>query len=151
MKKIIIAFIVLFICSMWLCITTNNSERYATEPDVKFTGDLGYMPPIEQKKVKIEARTGIYLEAGYNLQALEMMNLSENNYDMKISIYLGDGTLLYESGYLSPGQEIDNAEFRMVPERGTYSNSLIVYRFYSSDSKHVYTSQCETPVEIKVI
>ena len=70
---------------------------------------------------------------------------------MKILIYLGDGTLLFESDFLSPGHVISEAKFRAVPKRGTYENSLIVYKFYSSDKKHVYASQCETPVEIKVI
>ena len=151
MKKIIIVLFVAFICAMWICSTTNQNEVSVKEPEIKFTDDLGYVPPASQKKVKIEAKTGIYLESGYNLQALDFMNLSENNYDMKVMIYLGDGTLLYESGYIQPGEEIDNAEFRIVPERGTYSNALIVYKFYSPDSKHVYASQCETPVEIKVI
>lgn len=151
MNKIVIIFTVTFICAMWFCVTLNNSEQVSVEPDIKFTDDLGYEPPEEQKKVKIEARTGIYLKYGKLLQSVDFINLSENKYDMKILIYLGDGTLLYESDFLSPGHVISEAKFRAVPKRGTYTNSLIVYKFYSSDKKHVYVSQCETPVEIKVI
>ena len=151
MNKIVIIFTVTFICTMWFCATLNNSEQVSVEPDIKFTDDLGYEPPEEQKKVKIEAKTGIYLKYGKLLQSVDFINLSENKYDMKILIYLGDGTLLYESDFLSPGHVISEAKFRAVPKRGTYTNSLIVYKFYSSDKKHVYVSQCETPVEIKVI
>ena len=151
MNKIVIIFTVTFICVMWFCATLNNSEQVSVEPDIKFTDDLGYEPPEEQKKVKIEAKTGIYLKYGELLQSVDFINLSENKYDMKILIYLGDGTLLFESDFLSPGHVISEAKFRAVPKRGTYTNSLIVYKFYSSDKKHVYVSQCETPVEIKVI
>ena len=150
MNKIVIIFIVTFICAMWFCATLNNSEQVSVEPDIKFTDDLGYEPPEEQKKVKIEAKTGIYLKYGKLLQSVDFINLSENKYDMKILIYLGDGTLLYESDFLSPGHVISEAMFRTVPKRGTYKNSLIVYKFYSSDEKHVYISQCETPIEIEV-
>lgn len=150
MNKIVIIFTVTFICAMWFCATLNNSEQVSVEPDIKFTDDLGYEPPEEQKKVKIEAKTGIYLKYGELLQSVDFINLSENKYDMKILIYLGDGTLLYESDFLSPGHVISKAKFRAVPKRGTYKNSLIVYKFYSLDEKHVYISQCETPIEIEV-
>lgn len=151
MNKVIIIFVIVFIFTMWFCSTTNISEQTSVEPDIKFTDDLGYEQPEEQKKVKIEARTGIYLKYGKLLQSVDFINLSENKYDMKILIYLGDGTLLYESDYLSPGNSISEAMFRLVPERGAYTNSLIVYKFYSLDEKHRYASQCETPVEIKVV
>ena len=151
MSKVIIIFVIVFICTMWFSSTTNISEQTSVEPDIKFTDDLGYEPPEEQKKVKIEAKTGIYLKYGKLLQSVDFINLSENKYDMKILIYLGDGTLLYESDYLSPGHVISEAKFRAVPKHGTYENSLIVYKFYSSDEKHVYISQCETPIEIEVI
>ena len=150
MNKIVIIFTVTFICAMWFCATLNNSEQVSVEPDIKFTDDLGYEPPKEQKKVKIEAKTGIYLKYGKLLQSVDFINLSENKYDMKILIYLGDGTLLYESDFISPGHVISEAKFRAVPKCGTYKNSLIVYKFYSSDEKHVYISQCETAIEIEV-
>ena len=151
MNKIVIIFTVTFICAMWFCATLNNSEQVSVEPDIKFTDDLGYEPPEEQKKVKIEAKTGICLKYGELLQSVDFINLSENKYDMKILIYLGDGTLLYESDYLSPGHSISEAMFRAVPKRGTYENSLIVYKFYSSDEKHLYVSQCEMPIVICVM
>ena len=151
MNKIVIIFTVTFICAMWFCATLNNSEQVSVEPDIKFTDDLGYEPPEEQKKVKIEAKTGIYLKYGKLLQSVDFINLSENKYDMKILIYLGDGTLLYESDFLSPGHVISEAMFRTVPKRGTYKNSLIVYKFYSSDDKHLYVSQCEMPIVIYVM
>ena len=82
MNKIVIIFTVTFICAMWFCATLNNSEQVSVEPDIKFTDDLGYEPPEEQKKVKIEAKTGIYLKYGKLLQSVDFINLSENKYDM---------------------------------------------------------------------
>lgn len=135
---------------MWFSSTTNISEQTSVEPDIKYTDDLGNETLEDQKKVKIEARTGIYLKYGKLLQSVDFINLSENKYDMKILVYLSDGTLLYESDFLSPGHVISEAKFRAVPKRGTYTNSLIVYKFYSSDEEHVYISQCETLIEIEV-
>lgn len=151
MSKVIIIFVIVFICTMWFCSTTNISEQNSVEPDIKYTDDLGNESLEAQKMVKIEARTGIYLKYGKLLQSVDFINLSENKYDMKILVYLGDGTLLYESDYISPGHSISEVMFRAVPKRGTYTNSLIVYKFYSSDDKHLYVSQCEMPIVIYVM
>lgn len=118
-------------------------------PDISLSGDLGYEQATADE-VTIQATTGFVFQAHSLQQSVDIQNPKKNKYGFVICLYLGDGTLLYKSTIVDPGERITSIELSKSLESGIYRNSVMVYRFYSTgDNRPI--SQCEFPVEIKAI
>lgn len=153
--RIIIAF-VCFVISFTCCyimLTFDKSKRETNStpdlPDISISGDLGYEPATADE-VTIQATTGFVFQSRSLDQIVDISNPKKNKYGFVISLYLGDGTLLYKSTIVNPGERISHIELSKSLDNGIYRNSIMVYRFYSTDDLRP-VSQCEFPVEIKSV
>lgn len=156
-KTIIIAIAVLFLV-IALAIThsllTRNSETPGVTPsipEISFDGDIGYSNIESDSDVLIHATTGFVFNADSLEQKVCIENPSENMYDFVVSIYLGDGTLVYHSDYIHPGDSVTSIKTELELESGVYANSIIVYHLCSTDNSHSVISQCEFPIEIRCV
>lgn len=66
-------------------------------------------------------------------QAVKLYNPETNACYFMISLSLADGTPLYRSGMVKPGQMIDVIEISRTLQAGTYQNAVLKYECYSSD------------------
>lgn len=137
-----------------LCIHIQNGQPDENDsalniPEVSFNGSLDYKPFDSDTAIMIEAVTGFEFKSGTLSQSVNIHNLEVNTYDIVICLYLSDGTLLYESNYLSPGDSLSDIQISNPLEAGIYKNSVIVYRICTSDNTHSVVSQCEFPIEIR--
>lgn len=154
-KTIIIATAVLFliiaIAIMYSLLTRNseNPSAISSIPEISFDGDAGYSEIESDSDILIHATTGFVFNADSLEQKVCIENPSENMYDFVVSIYLGDGTLIYHSDYIHPGDSVTSIKTERELESGVYANSIIVYRLYSTDTSHDVISQCEFPIEIR--
>lgn len=156
-KTIIIAIAVLFLVialAIMHSLLTRNSEDHgviSSIPEISFDGDVGYSKIESDSDVLIHATTGFVFNANSLEQKVCIENPSENMYDFVVSIYLGDGTLIYHSDYIHPGDSVTSIKTELELESGVYTNSIIVYRLCATDNSHSVISQCEFPIEIRCI
>ena len=148
----IICFVISFTCC-YILLNFGNEHQEAKQtpdlPDVSVSGDLGYEPATADE-VTIQATTGFVFQSHSLNQDVDIPNPKKNKYGFVISLYLGDGTLLYKSTIVNPGERISHIELSKSLDNGIYRNSIMVYRFYSTDDLRP-VSQCEFPVEIKSV
>lgn len=145
--------IIVVTISAVLCFTLSriNKDTAPPIPEITFDGDMGYSSGQNAKDVVVHATTGFIFNADSLNQTVDIDNPEQNNCDFIVSIYLGDGTLIYESEYIHPGDCITEIQVTQALRSGVYRNSVIAYNFCSADDSHTILSQCEFPIEIRCI
>lgn len=153
-KRLLIAVIIAFVAFIiWLCALMHSGDKMPSTnniPDVSVAGDNGYSE-LPENEVMIDAVTGLSFLADVTEQDVNIQNREENSYCFVVAIYLGDGTLLYESPMVQPGDSLTSIRLSQTITEGIYQNSIMVYRFYSTDDFHTVVSQCEFPIEIRCV
>ena len=146
---IIILSIALIIVSLLLIYngqqSGGNSSIRNKDPTIYINGDIGY-EELPNNNVKLQAFTGITFEANHTDQIFAFANDAYNRNPISVVLLLGDGTILYKSNILSPGDLVTEIELSFSLKPGLYRNSVMLYKVYSSTGTVI--SQCEFPVEI---
>ena len=65
---------------------------------------------------------------------LEIENVPNNHYDMRVEIYLKDGTQVYQSGLISPNYHIQRDRLTKVLPKGDYP-ALVCFYAYDRETK----------------
>lgn len=89
-------------------------------------------PAPEVLKIAIPGYYQLAISAGTLIQKVELHNPSENPCNFVISMILPDGTEIFRSGMIEPGQKIDAIKLSKSLEVGTYKNAILRYECYSS-------------------
>ena len=117
------------------------------EPEITINGDIGY-ESFENEGIILKAMNGISLAANEEHQTLLLENDQNNKFVINAILMLGNGAVIYESGYLYPGESLSEINLFQPLEAGIYRNSILVYKIFSLDDEHRFISQCEFPIEI---
>lgn len=147
----VVSLILVTILAVWACGGFKESEESVasrTLPDIHFGVDTGFVPREEDAGIKIPATTGLRLKAGQFNQKINLSNPEENDCVLIVSLYLADGTLVYKSQAMYPGDSITEAYIPCNFRKGVFKNALLVYRCYTNDDTLTPISQCEIPIEI---
>lgn len=72
--------------------------------------------------------------AGTDKQTLKLYNPPENTCYFLISIFLPDGTQIYQSNLLAPGEEINQIHLKVDVSTGVYEGATLVYSCFSVDT-----------------
>ena len=131
---LIILVLLFFKCCSNRGITPPPSDSTSTttsEPEKT----LDFIPAGEEGRITIPGYAGIYLKAGTNQQTVDFHNPETNDCYFKISLYLSNDFLLYESDLIKPGEHITNITINQKLQKGIYKNCLLVYQCYSLDSQ----------------
>ena len=75
------------------------------------------------------------LKADSKKQTLCLPNPPQNTCYFQISLYMEDGTLLWESDLIEPGENSKPITLSKVLEKGTYPNAILRYSCYCMDEK----------------
>lgn len=89
------------------------------------------MPDAEEKTTAIPGFDCITLKAGKESQRVELYNPPQNECYFLISILLPDGTEIYKSEMLAPGQAISSISLNKALKAGIYEESSLIYSCYS--------------------
>ena len=100
-----------------------------------FNKTLDFIPAEGEERITIPGYKGIYLAAGTNQQKVDFYNPESNNCLFKISLYLSNDYLLFESDLLKPGERLNDITINLKLEKGIYKNCVLVYQCYSMDGK----------------
>jgi len=83
--------------------------------------------------ISIPGYEGISLIADSKQQTLGFPNPEKNTCYFQISLYLDDGTLLWQSDLVAPGKVSDPILLAQELAAGTYTNAVLKYDCYTMD------------------
>lgn len=128
---------------------TTTAESANTLPALEF-GDSNGREGFggDATGMKLTATSGFVFVANQIDQDAKFVNSADNPYPFKVTLYLSDGTIVYESGYVYPDDCISKIRLNQRLSTGVYKKALMVYRIYSPDLQKAI-SQYEFPIEIK--
>ncbi len=145
-KTVIYILLLIIIVIILLLLLFKCSSNRGTEPppsDSTSTTEnktLDFIPAEGNGngKITIPGITGIYLKPGVINQTVDFYNPEKNNCLFKISVYLSNDCLLYQSDYIKPGEHLTNINLNVKLEKGIYQNCLLLYECFSLDGKTQY-------------
>ena len=147
-----IALVLLLVFALKGCNDDGNTGGYRpTLPEIQLNGDDGYIENAPQQGIELPATTGLVFNGGSKTQSVDFYNPSKNQCVVTVSLYLADGTLLYESDYLRPSDVVQTIEISRELKTGLYKGALMVYNCYSMTEPYVPISRCEFPIEIRCV
>ena len=146
---LIIAFFALAAAVLVNPMRHNNADQQYnfTFPTIEGGGSDGFVAR-NKASATIPATDGIELLSGTVEQSLCMSNPDNNPCIFVISLYLGDGTVLFTTEPLYPGETSEPVMLRQVLNSGVYKNATLVYDCYSADGNMTPLTRCELAVEI---
>lgn len=83
--------------------------------------------------IAIPGYEALELKANSKKQTLSLPNPEQNMCYFQISLYLEDGTLLWQSELIEPGEISKPMTLTQELEKGTYPNALLRYACYRMD------------------
>lgn len=124
-----------------------GQQNNFTFPEIVGNGSDGFVAR-NKASATIPATDGLELISGTVEQSLCMSNPDNNPCIFVISLYLGDGTLLFATEPLYPGETSEPVLLRHVLNSGVYQNATLVYDCYTTDGDMTPLTRCEIAVEI---
>lgn len=121
-------------------VSTPNGANYAE------TG------PVEKNKdsISIPGYESITLEADKTQQTVGLPNPAKNTCYFQISLILEDGTLLWQSDLVKPGEISDPIKLDKPLEAGSYPNTTMKYDCYTMDGSMTPLNGAATKLTLRV-
>ncbi|MDO4651134.1 MAG: hypothetical protein Q4B26_21045, partial [Eubacteriales bacterium] len=101
------------------------------------------------KSIAIPGYQGINLKANTKQQDVALKNPEVNTCLFVVTLALEDGTELWTSSYIKPGEISDCIELNQELEEGTYENASLIYKCYTVDDKRPLNG-AETKLTLRV-
>ena len=107
---------------------------------------------IEQNpdSIAIPGYEGLELQANTKKQTLTLPNPAQNLCYFQIELYLEDGTLLWQSELIEPGEVSEPMKLQQELEKGTYCNALLRYSCFKMDKELTPLNGAETKLTLWV-
>ena len=106
--------------------------------------DPGVEEPSDAKSgTQIPGYSSAEMKAGDTALTLSIGNPKENKVGFFASLVLEDGTVLYESPLLEPGQGLTEVPLSQTLEKGVY-NAKVVYQCVALDEAHMPLNSAES-------
>ena len=108
--------------------------------------------PVEKNTdtISIPGYEGISLEANVKQQSIGFPNPEKNTCYFQISLYLDDGTLVWQSDLVEPGKVSDPILLTQELAAGTYTNAVLKYDCYTMDGAMTPLNGATTKLSIWV-
>ena len=129
-----VAIVIIVVLVLRSCDCNNNSTLDITS-STESTG-LDFTPHNEgNDKITIPGVNGLNLKAGQLQQQVDFYNPEKNKCYFKISLYLSDDTLIWQSDFLAPSDQISEISLNQELNRGIYKNCRLLYECFSLENK----------------
>ena len=129
----------------WLLIQGGN-EKPPDNPQPEQT------EPVEKlaDSIDIPGYTEIIFKAGVTEQDDTIVNPPQNFCWFKVSLVLEDGTILWTSDLIAPGEESEPIVLSTPLERGIYKNAMLKYQCFADEAEQKALNGAETKLTLKV-
>ncbi len=114
--------------------------------------DPGVEEPTDSQQrggTKIPGYSSAEMNAGDKSLVIRIGNPKDNKVGFFASLVLSDGTVLYESGLLKPGQGLDEVPLNQTLEKGTY-DAKVVYQCVLLDGENTPLNAAESGFKLYV-
>ncbi len=108
----------------------NDALKFKPDDSLQTNVDISSNNSGASGMIAIPGYDHIVMKAGQKVQKVELGNPKQNNCYMRIAIILPDGTQLYESGLLEPGQVLTSIEISQELKPGIYEGAILSYSCY---------------------
>ena len=131
-----------------IVLITNHKE----EPQTILGNDVTESKDNNQNtnSIAIPGYEAITLTANSKKQSTALKNPSHNMCLFRISLILEDGTVLWVSDYVKPGEISNNIELSKELEPGAYPNSILKYECFTMDGSRSPLNGAETKLTLWV-
>lgn len=111
-----------------------SSHNDPVEDTTINTGSTDTQPVVKNPdSIAIPGYEVLELQANTRQQTLSLPNPPQNVCYFQISLYLEDGTLLWQSELIEPGATSDTITLTRVLEKGSYTNAILKYSCFKMD------------------
>lgn len=160
-KILIICLILLWIAAIgvivWLVSKSgsgpgNNPEPESTvQASTSNTGSLGgLVVPERPEMIDITAFETLEFKADTLEQSVRFDNPLQNNCWLVITLSLEDGTVLWKSEELQPGQVVRSITLNQTLSAGEYESAILSYQHWTYDAEKEPLNGAETIVKLNV-
>lgn len=142
---LIIVFLILLITFMLIFVRCGNT------PTVTDNTNRQVNTQIEKpESIAIPGYEGLELQADTKMQTLCLPNPAQNACYFQISLYLDDGTLLWQSKLIEPGENSESIKLSKTLEKGTYPNAVLRYACFTLDGTMTPLNGAEMKLTLRV-
>ena len=143
----IILLILLFVSACIAVAFTNNDSNIESFklPELSISGNDGFNAQ-SKATASISAKSGLTFVDGQSQQRVEFKNPVDNQCEFVVSLYLGDGTHLFTTNPIKPGEIVNSVNLLHDLKPGTYKDAILVYDCYSENGEPL--TRCEFIIEI---
>ena len=143
----IILLILLFVSACAAVAFTNNDSNIEPLklPELSISSNDGFSAQ-SKATASISAKSGLTFVDGQSQQRVEFKNPIDNPCEFVVSLYLGDGTHLFTTNPIKPGEIVNSVNLLHDLKPGTYKNAILVYDCYSENGEPL--TRCEFIIEI---
>lgn len=140
MKRIIPAVCIVLVLALLLSLRQcgNDTPISPLETAPKKTLDFTPMEGKTENSISIPGTNGIFLKPNQLEQTVNFYNPEKNNCLFVISLYLSDDTLIFQSDYIRPGDQLTQITLLTELQQGIYKNCRLVYECFSLDGQTQY-------------
>lgn len=103
-----------------------------------------------ENSISIPGYEGITLKADSLRQTVALKNPEQNTCYFVITLYLEDGTILWKSDYIKPGETSSPIVLKEPLEKGNYPNAVLQYSCFKMDSEKTQLNGAETKLTLRV-
>lgn len=111
----------------------------------------GLVVPERPEMIDITAYESLVLKADTLEQSVRFDNPLQNNCWLVITLSLEDGTVLWKSQELQPGQVVRSIKLNQPLSAGEYENAVLRYQHWTYDAEKEPLNGAETIVTLKVV
>lgn len=130
-----------------LCMVTRSCVK---EQLLGNTGNGTETVEKDPNSIAIPGYEALTLKANSKKQEICFPNPPQNTCYFRISLFLEDGTLLWESGLIKPGDKSRPVVLKKKLEQGTYPNAILRYSCYRMDDDLTLLNGAETKLTLWV-
>lgn len=142
-KAILLVVLIVLVAVIIVFVRSCGNEPALHIPQTETqNNELDFTPSGDGNKnaITIPGMTGLTMKAGQLEQTVDFYNPEQNECYFKISLYLSDNTLIYQSDYIAPSEHITDIALMQVLERGIYGKCRLVYDCFALDNKAALNS-----------
>ena len=103
-----------------------------------------------ENSISIPGYEGITLKADSLKQTVALKNPEQNSCYFVITLFLEDGTILWKSDYIKPGETSSPIVLTQSLEKGNYTNAVLQYSCFKMDSEKTQLNGAETKLTLRV-
>ncbi len=153
-RILIVCLILLLAAAVGVIIWQASKPPGSSEPESTIqtspSAPGGLVVPERPEMLDVTAYESIKLKADTLEQSVRFENPVQNNCWLVITLSLEDGTVLWKSEELLPGQVVRSITLNQPLAAGEYENAVLSYQHWTHDDEKLPLNGAETLVTLKV-